>query len=89
VRFTASQESILVDDRFLGAGYGRMGAPERDAIRLFARQEGILLDPVYTGRAAAGMMAMIQAGEIHAGETVLFWHTGGTPGLWAYADQLR
>jgi D-cysteine desulfhydrase len=81
-------ESILVDDRFLGAGYGKAGDLEREAIRLFARREGILLDPVYTGRAAGGMLEMIRRNEIGVSETVLFWHTGGTPALWAYGREI-
>jgi len=81
-----------VDDRYLGGGYGVMGDPEVQAIRLFARHEGLLLDPVYTGRAAAGaagLIDLIHRGEIEPGERILFWHTGGTPGLFAYADQLK
>ncbi len=66
-----------------------MGDPEVQAIRLFARHEGLLLDPVYTGRAAAGLIDLIHGGEIEPEERILFWHTGGTPGLFAYADQLR
>jgi D-cysteine desulfhydrase family pyridoxal phosphate-dependent enzyme len=79
---------IEVNDRFLGGGYGVMGEREREAIRLFAQNEGILLDPVYTGRAAGGMIDLIRSGEIPADERVLFWHTGGTPALFAYADRL-
>jgi len=79
---------IEVNDRFLGGGYGVMGEREKEAIRLFAQNEGILLDPVYTGRAAGGMIDLIRTGEISAEERVLFWHTGGTPALFAYADQL-
>jgi D-cysteine desulfhydrase family pyridoxal phosphate-dependent enzyme len=82
------QEEIVADDRFLGGGYGVVGDPEREAILLFARSEGILLDPVYTGRAAAGMIALIRGGEVPATSTLLFWHTGGAPALWAYADEL-
>jgi len=81
-------DEILVDDRFVGAGYGIPGTLELEAIKLFARTEGILLDPVYTGRAAGGLLAMIRAGELGQGARVLFWHTGGTPALWAYATQL-
>ena len=81
-------DEILVDDRFTGAGYGMAGTLELEAIKLFARTEGILLDPVYTGRAAGGLLAMVRAGEIRQGARVLFWHTGGTPALWAYATQL-
>jgi L-cysteate sulfo-lyase len=72
-------DDILVNDDYLGAGYGIMGAPEIDAIRLFARTEGLLLDPVYTGRAAAGMIDLVRQGFFKPTETVLFWHTGGTP----------
>lgn len=81
-------EDALVDDRFLGGGYAIMGSLEREAIHLFARSEGLLLDPVYTGRAAGGMLAKIRSGEIGPDEQVLFWHTGGTPALFAYAEEL-
>ncbi len=76
-------EEILVDDHYLGGGYGVLGDPEREAIALFARSEGLLLDPVYTGRAAAGLMDLIRRGFFSAQESVLFWHTGGTPALFA------
>jgi D-cysteine desulfhydrase family pyridoxal phosphate-dependent enzyme len=79
---------ILACADYLGEGYGILGAPEREAIELFARLEGILLDPVYTGRAAAGMIGLIRRGVIRKDETVLFWHTGGVPALWAYAEDL-
>lgn len=74
---------ILVSDAYLGGGYGVMGEREREAIQLFAQTEGLLLDPVYTGRAAAGLVDMIQKGDISREETVLFWHTGGTPAVFA------
>jgi D-cysteine desulfhydrase family pyridoxal phosphate-dependent enzyme len=82
------EEQVEVVDAFLGEGYGVMGDLERNAIRTFARQEGILLDPVYTGRAAGGMMEMIKTGTIRKDERVLFWHTGGTPSLFAYGEGL-
>lgn len=85
---SSSEEDVLVDDRFLGAGYGIPGELEREAIRLFARTEGILLDPVYTARAAGGLIALLRRGEIAKGRDLLFWHTGGTPAVFAYADQL-
>lgn len=81
-------DDIIATADYLGAGYAIMGAPEREAIDLFARCEGILLDPVYTGRAAAGMIDLIRRGVIGKGETVLFWHTGGVPALWAYMKEL-
>ena len=74
---------ILVNDSYLGAGYGIMGEPEAEALKLFARYEGLLLDPVYTARAAAGLIDLIRNGFFHADQTVLFWHTGGTPALFA------
>lgn len=82
-----SPEDILVNTDYLGAGYAVMGEPEREAIRLFARHEALLLDPVYTGRAAAGLVDLVRKGFFGAEETVLFWHTGGTPAL--FADQYR
>lgn len=76
-------KDILVSADYLGGGYGVMGEPEIEAIRLFARLEGLLLDPVYTGRAAAGMIDLIRKGTFKHDETVLFWHTGGTPALFS------
>jgi D-cysteine desulfhydrase family pyridoxal phosphate-dependent enzyme len=74
---------ILVNADYLGGGYGVMGEREREAINLFARLEGLLIDPVYTGRAAAGLIDLIRKGYFNRGEKVLFWHTGGTPALFA------
>jgi 1-aminocyclopropane-1-carboxylate deaminase/D-cysteine desulfhydrase-like pyridoxal-dependent ACC family enzyme len=54
---------------------------ELEAILLFARFEGLLVDPVYTGRAAAGLVDLIRKGFFDRDERVLFWHTGGTPAL--------
>ena len=85
---TYSPQDISANTDYLGAGYAIMGKPEREAIELFAQTEGMLVDPVYTGRAAAGMIDLIRRGVIRKEETILFWHTGGTPALWAYADQL-
>ncbi len=82
-----SPDDILADDGYLGGGYGVLGEAEREAVRLFARSEGLLLDPVYTGRAAAGMVDLIRKGFFSRDETVLFWHTGGTPAL--FADKYR
>jgi D-cysteine desulfhydrase family pyridoxal phosphate-dependent enzyme len=76
-------QEILVNADFLGGGYGVMGDGEREAIRYFAQQEGLLLDPVYTGRAGAGLIALIRKGFFSSDDNVLFWHTGGTPALFA------
>jgi D-cysteine desulfhydrase len=81
-------EHVHISDAYLGEGYGVLGEAEREAIRLVARTEGLLLDPVYTGRAMAGLIDLTRQGEFASQETVLFWHTGGTPALFAYAHQL-
>lgn len=77
-----------VDDNYLGDGYGIVGPAEQEAIRLLARTEGILLDPVYTGRAMAGLLDLIRKGQFGGDQTVVFWHTGGLPALFAYAEML-
>ncbi len=79
---------IDVRDGYMAPGYAVLTDLERDAITTFARLEGILLDPVYTGRTAGGMLDLIRTGEIGSNERVLFWHTGGTPALFAYGDEL-
>jgi len=74
---------IDVDDTQVGAGYGVPTPASTEAIELMARREGILLDPVYTAKAMAGLVARLRTGAFAAGETVLFWHTGGQPGYFA------
>ena len=81
-------DDIQINDEYLGAGYAVLTDAERDALRLVARTEGILLDPVYTGKAMAGLLDLVRRGEIGAQETVLFWHTGGIPALFAYGREL-
>jgi D-cysteine desulfhydrase family pyridoxal phosphate-dependent enzyme len=81
IEFTG--DDVLANDEYCQAGYGVFGAGEREAIKLFASYEGLLLDPVYTGRAAAGMIDLIRKGYFKKDETVLFWHTGGQPALFA------
>jgi D-cysteine desulfhydrase family pyridoxal phosphate-dependent enzyme len=76
-------DEIEVSADYLGGGYGVLGEPEKEAIRLFAREEGLLLDPVYTGRAAAGLIDLIKKGFFKREDEVLFWHTGGTPALFS------
>lgn len=78
---------VLVNDEYCKAGYGVLTDAEREAVRLFARYEGLLLDPVYTGRAAAGLIDLVRKGFFSKDETVLFWHTGGQPAL--FADDYR
>ena len=89
-RIVFTGEDVLASDEYCQAGYGVLTEAEREAVRLFAKHEGLLLDPVYTGRAAAGMIDLIRRGFFKKEETVLFWHTGGQPALFAekYANKI-
>jgi D-cysteine desulfhydrase family pyridoxal phosphate-dependent enzyme len=80
---TFSPDDVLANDSYIGPGYGVLTTREREAVQLFARHEGMLLDPVYTGRAAAGLIDLIRNGYFSRDETVLFWNTGGQPALLA------
>jgi D-cysteine desulfhydrase len=79
---------LKIFDDYVGPGYSIPTEEMAEAVRIFARVEGILLDPVYTGKAAAGLLDLIQNGYFRQGEKVLFLHTGGAPGLYAYQDVL-
>ena len=81
-------DKVLVNDDYLGQGYAKVGELEREAIQLVAQREGILLDPVYTGRAMGGLIDLIRWGAFTRGQTVLFWHTGGTAALPAFAEKI-
>jgi 1-aminocyclopropane-1-carboxylate deaminase/D-cysteine desulfhydrase-like pyridoxal-dependent ACC family enzyme len=78
-----SENDILINAAYLGGGYGVLGPNEVEAIHMFARLEGIILDPVYTGRAGAGLIDLIRSDFFSARQQVLFWHTGGAPALFA------
>jgi L-cysteate sulfo-lyase len=88
VRVSVAPDEVIAHDAYVGGGYAVLGAPEREAIQLVGRHEGIILDPVYTGRAMAGLVDLIRRRELGADETILFWHTGGMPALFAYAAEL-
>ncbi|UYY60182.1 D-cysteine desulfhydrase family protein [Sphingomonas sp. S2-65] len=77
-------ETLEIDGSQLGDGYGIPTGAMLDAVRLMARTEGLLLDPVYSGKAFAGLLAAVREGRYAPGEAVLFVMTGGTPGLYAY-----
>ena len=85
-QFTAGD--FNVDYGYLGSGYGVPSDLEREAIRLVGSREGILLDPVYTGRSMGALVDLIRKKAFRPDETVLFWHTGGAPALFAYANDL-
>lgn len=90
LRFTheISLADLLIDYNYLGNGYGIVGETEREAIRLLARTEGILVGPVYTGRALGALIDYIRKGKIGRDETVLFMHTGDDVALHAYRTEL-
>jgi D-cysteine desulfhydrase len=73
----------------VGAGYGILHEPVLEAMRRAARTEGIALDPVYTGRAMAGLVAAVQDGDIRPGQRTVFLHTGGLPGLFGHPQAVR
>ena len=75
---------VMVDDRFVGSGYGQMTAAATEAIFLLARTEGIFLDPVYSGKGFAGLLARIREGAFSESDTVIFLHTGGAAALFPY-----
>ena len=79
----AGDRDIEVDDSQVGAGYGIATPASIEALELTARREGILLDPVYTAKAMAGLLARFRAGAFSSDDTVLFWHTGGQTGFFA------
>lgn len=81
-------EAVVIDDRSVGEGYGIPGDDTVEAIDLTARLEGLLLDPVYTGKAMAGLIRWVREGRFDDAERVLFLHTGGTQALYAYRGRL-
>ena len=80
------QESVVCFGEYFGPGYAIPTEAMKEAVFLFAREEGILLDPVYTGKAAAGLIEFVRKGKFAEGSTVIFVHTGGSPALYAYMD---
>lgn len=82
------KNDIYLNNNFLGEGYGIVSEAEKEAIDLLARSEGILLDPVYTAKAMAGLIDLIRKQQFYKKDKVLFWHTGGTPALFPYASKM-
>ncbi|MGZ8620796.1 MAG: 1-aminocyclopropane-1-carboxylate deaminase/D-cysteine desulfhydrase, partial [Actinomycetota bacterium] len=81
VNGAAPSPHVIVDHDHFGEGYGLINGPTVDAIRTVARAEGIFLDPVYSGKAMVALLAWLRDGRIGNDDTVLFWHTGGSPAL--------
>lgn len=82
-------EEITVFNEYIGEGYGAIYKGVVDAIKLVAQKEGLFLDPVYTGKAMAGLIDLIEEGYFTKKDTVVFLHTGGTPGLFAYRAPMK
>ena len=84
--FTAAQVEVV--DDYVGAGYGVPTPGMIEAVDLCARLEGLLIDPVYTGKAMSGLIGLVRSGRFKPTDTVVFVHTGGVPALFAYEDIL-
>ena len=83
------EAAVEVAGGFYGSGYGLPTPGMREALELAARLEGLILDPVYTGKAMAGLVGLVREGVLTARDIVIFMHTGGLPGLFAYPDVLN
>lgn len=86
---TIKPEEIIVFTDYIDEGYGILNKAAADKIRLIAETEGLLLDPVYTGKAMVGLIDLIDKGYFKKGENILFLHTGGTPSLFSYGKELQ
>jgi len=85
---TVKPDEIVNYEDYVGEGYGKTTPAGLEAMKLMARTEGIILDPVYTSKALAGLMAHIKQGKVGPDHTVIFVHTGGTPALFAYNQDI-
>lgn len=84
-----AREDFVCFDQYVGPGYSLPTDSMVEAVKLFAKTEAILLDPVYSGKAAAGLVDLVRKGHFPKGSNVLFLHTGGSPALYAYMDTFR
>ena len=80
------REDVIANSDYVGTGYGFPTPGALDAIQTLARLEGILLDPVYTGKGMAGLIDLIRKGMFKKGQNIVFVHTGGSVGLFGYVD---
>ena len=83
------ERDVVANCDYIGAGYGAPTASMNEAVLLLARLEGLLLDPVYTGKALAGLIDLTRRGNFADAENIVFLHTGGAAALFAYSDQLQ
>jgi D-cysteine desulfhydrase len=89
IKENITREDIVCFDEYVGDGYSIPTNSMVEAVKLFARTEGILLDPVYSGKTAAGLIDLIRKDHFPKGSNILFLHTGGSPALYAYMDSFR
>ena len=82
------ENDIIIHDAYIGEAYAKSTPEARAAIHRVARSEGIFLDPVYTGKAMAGLIDLVERGIFAAGSTILFWHTGGAPGIFGFPQDV-
>jgi 1-aminocyclopropane-1-carboxylate deaminase/D-cysteine desulfhydrase-like pyridoxal-dependent ACC family enzyme len=87
--FGVAPSEVVADEGYIGPKYGLVTPECREALKLAASTEGLILDPVYSGKAMAGMIGHIRAGKLRKGDTVVFLHTGGMPALFAYAEDME
>ena len=84
-----AREDVVANCDYIGAGYGVPTEAMNEAVLLLARLEGLLFDPVYSGKALAGMIDLLKKGEFDGARNIVFLHTGGSAALFAYQDQLK
>ncbi|MGY5875975.1 MAG: D-cysteine desulfhydrase family protein [Candidatus Thorarchaeota archaeon] len=77
---------VIVTDKFVGEGYGILDSATKTAIEMFAKLEAIILDPVYTGKAGLALIQLALSGDLELDIPTLFWHTGGSPALFAHSN---
>lgn len=88
LKMEIKDEEIIVLDDYLEGGYGVLSSRVIEVIKLLLQKEGLVLDPVYTAKAMIGLIDLIERGYLHREDKILFFHTGGTPALFAFGKQL-
>jgi L-cysteate sulfo-lyase len=89
IKAAIARDRVVAYDQYYGEAYGVPTPGMIEAVKMLAATEGIILDPVYTGKAMAGLIDLVRRGRFKKGETVVFAHTGGTPALFAYSDTFK
>ena len=89
IKNSIARQDVVCFDQYVGPGYSLPTDSMVEAVKLFAGTEAILLDPVYSGKAAAGLIDLVRKGHFPKNSNVLFLHTGGSPALFAYMNTFR